>query len=625
MASTSLQETIEFWNQLIEYADVMQKQTTGAEDVTWTAPNGETGKSFLGYVREFFEVFGHLPRFKTVEALKKNDADFAAGIEGAIELKDGSYALVADDADDINGIYIKEGGAWVKSKYDLVDKINSLSKEISDANNAVYSVFEKSSKDTLDEYQDATGMVYRYTDSRGHLFVPLLPFNGSLQDNITQLNTRVNENSADQINLAVFKDDTDFVYALFNGNADFKTAGGLESVSGVLTLSGHSFTADDLLERLASSPGNSSKTNNNHMAIINKQLLTSQEIKTHLPIANLNEGQGDLTKRMPFAIKTNYGIVGFHHQQIKGYSGDGTGSQLWKFIIDIDDSYTPTLRSRELFLEPDEPRGIVKHPTLGRKSNNNILMIYEKRLETTDPYVRMQCESNDEGLSWSTPVPLQMKNSLPYTNCALGTTGVITRLRSGRLVVPMYTTNSDVFSMYSDDDGETWTNGKVNPEIKGTESSIVEDISGDYLVMDIRYAQNEKTRLRALSYDDGETWVKPPEGQYELLPSAKNQGSLLVDNVNGLVIQTHSNTPINRRDNYCLSLSFDGGHNFSLHYYPFDKSYYGGYSHVIKYDEGVYIVVVEYDLRAYRYVNGLESCGIYILNIQELIKNGSYN
>lgn len=121
MASTSLQETIEFWNQLIEYADVMQKQTTGAEDVTWTAPNGETGKSFLGYVREFFEVFGHLPRFKTVEALKKNDADFAAGIGGAIELKDGSFAFVADDTYDKNGVYIKNGGTWVKSDYDKLN------------------------------------------------------------------------------------------------------------------------------------------------------------------------------------------------------------------------------------------------------------------------------------------------------------------------------------------------------------------------------------------------------------------------------------------------------------------------------------------------------------------------
>lgn len=119
MADTNLAETMAFWDKLIKYADVLEKQTTGAEDVTWTAPNGETGKSFLGYVQEFFRVFGHLPRFKTVEALQKNDKDFADGVEGAIELRDGYYALVADDVDDKNGIYIKQSGAWVKSKYDI--------------------------------------------------------------------------------------------------------------------------------------------------------------------------------------------------------------------------------------------------------------------------------------------------------------------------------------------------------------------------------------------------------------------------------------------------------------------------------------------------------------------------
>lgn len=65
MASTSLQEAIEFWNQLIEYADVMQKQTTGAEDVTWTAPNGETGKSFL----KFSDIYQDLRQWKLLKRM----------------------------------------------------------------------------------------------------------------------------------------------------------------------------------------------------------------------------------------------------------------------------------------------------------------------------------------------------------------------------------------------------------------------------------------------------------------------------------------------------------------------------------------------------------------------------
>lgn len=47
----------------------------------------------------------------------------------ASPLVDGQYAMVTDDTDDKNGIYIKEGGAWIKSKYDLSGIAKSQAKE----------------------------------------------------------------------------------------------------------------------------------------------------------------------------------------------------------------------------------------------------------------------------------------------------------------------------------------------------------------------------------------------------------------------------------------------------------------------------------------------------------------
>lgn len=50
--------------------------------------------------------------------------------EGA-SLTDGSYALVSDDTPDQNGIYIKEAGSWVKSKYDpMIVAKNDLSNKV---------------------------------------------------------------------------------------------------------------------------------------------------------------------------------------------------------------------------------------------------------------------------------------------------------------------------------------------------------------------------------------------------------------------------------------------------------------------------------------------------------------
>lgn len=66
-------------------------------------------------LKELFENGGIAERFKTLSELQTEGAD----------LEDGSYALVADDTDDKNGIYIKEGGAWVKSKYDPLTQAKS--------------------------------------------------------------------------------------------------------------------------------------------------------------------------------------------------------------------------------------------------------------------------------------------------------------------------------------------------------------------------------------------------------------------------------------------------------------------------------------------------------------------
>lgn len=109
MSDNQIIGTKEFWEYFIKLADVLEKQTTGDDQTTWVAPNGETGKSFLGYVKELFEN-GGVPStpFKT-------RADMQAS-----GLPDGTYAVVTDDASLANnGLYFKQSGVWIKSKYDF--------------------------------------------------------------------------------------------------------------------------------------------------------------------------------------------------------------------------------------------------------------------------------------------------------------------------------------------------------------------------------------------------------------------------------------------------------------------------------------------------------------------------
>lgn len=76
-------------------------------------------------LKELFENGGIAARFKTVEQLQ---------VEG-VDLSDGDFALVADDTDASNGVYIKDGGQWVKSKYDFKSYIKNKILNFFSANN----------------------------------------------------------------------------------------------------------------------------------------------------------------------------------------------------------------------------------------------------------------------------------------------------------------------------------------------------------------------------------------------------------------------------------------------------------------------------------------------------------
>jgi len=226
----------------------------------------------------------------------------------------------------------------------------------------------------------------------------------------------------------------------------------------------------------------------NRMIYQNVLIAKYSAIKNLVPVAT--QAEDGLRARMPSAIKTPTGLVYFYHKQIPTFDGDFQGSELWKAIISIDDSLNVTVVSRELFLAPDEPRGIVKHPMLGRTSDGRILLVFEKRLETNDKYVQYQCYSDDEGLTFTNPVVMTMNGVNPAGadgSNALGTTGTIVTAKNNRLIVPMYTVGGTCYCIYSDDDGVTWTfSAWVNTsQVSGFEPSISLDMDNN-LIMDVR-------------------------------------------------------------------------------------------------------------------------------------------
>lgn len=107
-------------------------------------------------------------RFKTLTALQ------------ASSLTDGSYALVADDTEDKNGLYIKEGGVWGKSKYTVISESKLSSLVSHSPSDNILSVLDKNDNDVL-----RVGL-------NGE--VSLLGLDDTVQDSINDFKSYINAN-----------------------------------------------------------------------------------------------------------------------------------------------------------------------------------------------------------------------------------------------------------------------------------------------------------------------------------------------------------------------------------------------------------------------------------------------
>lgn len=97
-------------------ADSLERFINGSDSETVLTRLSAEYPTLQKALKELFENGGIAARFKTVEQLQ---------VEG-VDLSDGDFALVADDIDANNGVYIKENGAWRKAKYDYQKMVREL-------------------------------------------------------------------------------------------------------------------------------------------------------------------------------------------------------------------------------------------------------------------------------------------------------------------------------------------------------------------------------------------------------------------------------------------------------------------------------------------------------------------
>lgn len=181
-------------------ADSLEQFINGSDSETVLTRLSAEYPTLQKALKELFENGGIAGRFKTLTDLQ------------ASSLVDGDYALVADDADDKNGIYIKEAGVWVKSKYDVVEQISDINKKIS--NNEGSDLF------TL---KDNSGKVVARVDSKSQVHLTDLDF--SVQQSFENTKVKAEEykeyvDKKKSKNLLDFTDNNNKVYAYFDENSE---------------------------------------------------------------------------------------------------------------------------------------------------------------------------------------------------------------------------------------------------------------------------------------------------------------------------------------------------------------------------------------------------------------------
>lgn len=567
------------------------------KDETVTTRFGDEIMTLKGLEEEVKKSGGY---FKRYTSLASANADIAnIPVNSVVKVTDavdgGDYEKVAAGATSLTK---SPNDSLTQSKKYTDDNVTPLKKLVSEDNT-----------EPLEMAVDESGLLYRYIDSKGNVF-----YSGEkleMQD--------WSAYTDDSTHVRVVLDRDGNVVAILDKDSNFRIAGdivfGGGSLTEVLANASNLISPEKINSRIAG------QTYQN--ALINRFPERSE-----FTSVMTSEESGGLRNRMVAGVKIPTGLFMVWHRQTSAqYDGDGNGSAFWCGFADIDSNYNITIRDRKLFISPDTPAGIIKHPHLGRTSDNRLILVYEKSIgygeatpENPVNYIKYVRYSSDNGVTWTAPTQLVFNNSAPTTTLmALGTTCEVLKLKTGRLIVAMYSSGGLCGCIYSDNDGASWSYSEswISAPNWGFEPAIALD-SESNLVMSIRPKDLPNTAAFAKSVDNGENWEFM---HTDRLVSSNNQSFLLYDDSIQAHLISHTTSAGWVRTDFRISISYDDCYTFPLTYAPFLDSKYVGYTQLIKWVDGVYLLLMEYNDTWSGSINTNEQLGIQLINAKEVFNN----
>lgn len=196
---------------------------------------------------------------------------------------------------------------------------------------------------------------------------------------------------------------------------------------------------------------------------------------------------------------------------------------------------------------------------------------------STDTRRAYVTHSDDDGLTWSTPVEITSSVKKPEwgwyaTGPCHGIQLTSKGAYAGRLVIPCDNIelssaggNGHSHVIYSDDHGATWKLGGITPDasVSSNESTVAE-LSNGNLMLNMRCKNNNYRRIISKSLDGGSSWNGLSTDYALVDPSC--QGSLLAADISGVHTLFFSNAASSSRTNMTIKMSKDDGTSWAKSY-----------------------------------------------------------
>ncbi|NHE59864.1 sialidase family protein [Cyclobacterium plantarum] len=222
----------------------------------------------------------------------------------------------------------------------------------------------------------------------------------------------------------------------------------------------------------------------------------------------LNPGDNNPRNSEGDFIQLNDGRILFVYSHYYGESSSdhATAYLAGRYSSDKGESWTEA----DVEILPNEGGMNVMSVSLLRLQNGDIAMFYLRKNDTDDCIPMMRI-SKDETESWSEPIPCITDKEGYFV---LNNDRVI-QLEDGRLMLSVarhagpdmeWSGKGDIFSYYSDDNGQTWQSSEEvpNPEDIVLQEPGVVELEDGSILMFIR--SNAGVQCYSYSQDRGETW-----------------------------------------------------------------------------------------------------------------------